>query len=261
MSPTTTTSTKPPAENSVVEGSSSQLEPVVQQPENGNSNPNQNQPAPAHGPTKLLTPSHLKNYPLVKTSSTIIGYIPLSGVAINTGRSTLGFIRNYQPFKYIVETGDKYSNSILDQIDKWIPSLQTVEVQDITDPITTPVVHAVDTVQHTISGINETVSRNIIEPVNKNIVEPTKTRIVDAKEGFQAHVYDENGKGIVSSQADPVIGPINEHLEQFVGSHFPDHKKTSSDGYSSEIARTFKIVGNIITREKEDPKGKNEKRK
>ncbi|CAK9437591.1 uncharacterized protein LODBEIA_P19690 [Lodderomyces beijingensis] len=261
MSPT------PAAEATGVEGSSSeQQRPQPQQPVEYNDGSNMAQDKSTHaggrnpkdkGPSKLLTLSHLRTYPLVKTSSNLFGMVPGSGFTVSTARSSFAFIRSYQPFKYLIEASDKFSNSMLDQLDKWIPSLQTVEVQDLTNPIATPVANAVDSIQHTVSGINDSVSRNILDPVNRTIIEPTKSRISDARDGLNQRVHDENGKGIVSSQADPLVKPLNDTLENFVGNHFPDRKINNEGGHSSEIARSFKIVGNIIhTGNKKDDAGR-----
>ena len=69
-------------------------------------------------------------------------------------------------------------------------------------------------------------------------------------------MYDAEGKGIISSQADPMVAPLNHTLEQFVDNHFPI-PKVPTEGHASEISRTFKIVGNLISRgEKEKEKRK-----
>lgn len=142
--------------------------------------------------------------------------------------------------KYVVGKSDNFTNRILDEVDKWFPSLQTTEIQDITDPITKPVSSTVESVQKGIVTVNDS--------VNKNFVEPTKSALGTVKEEFQNKVYDSEGKGIISSQADPLIGPFNQTLEQFVENHFPNSKKIPNEGHASEISRTFKIVGNMMSR-------------
>ncbi|KAI5963991.1 hypothetical protein CANMA_003588 [Candida margitis] len=225
------------------------------------------------GLPNLLTPHHLKSYPIVASSESAIKLIPLSGYMTNATKSTFTFFRKFQPIKYLVETSDIYSDLLLTKLDTWAPSLQTVEVQDLTNPITTPVVVAVDTMNYKFAAINESVSKNIIDPVNKTIVEPTRDKISTVSQELHNKTHDVNGKNIFIKPVDPVVAPFNESLEQFVDNHFPNHKKlthekgvngtTGADdkagaagtgagatgAATSEIARTFKIVGSIMTKE------------
>lgn len=221
----------------------------------------------------LLTPKHLKSYPIIASGESAVKMIPLSGYITNATKSTFTFFRGFQPIKYLVETSDIYSDLILSKLDDWAPSLQTVEVQDLTNPITTPVIVAVDTVNFKISAINETVSKRIIEPVSKTIVEPTKDCISNVSQELHNKTHDANGKNIFIKPVDPVVAPFNESLEQFVDNHFPNHKKlaassvgetcnekngagaASTAAATSEIARTFKIVGSIMTKETKDNNG------
>ncbi|RLV90538.1 hypothetical protein JA1_004486 [Spathaspora sp. JA1] len=79
-----------------------------------------------------LTHKHLNKYPLIKTAREAIGFIPFSKPLISACNSTLQTVRAYKPFKYILGTSDRYTNRALEEMDRWIPGLQTVEVQDIT---------------------------------------------------------------------------------------------------------------------------------
>ncbi|EMG49251.1 hypothetical protein G210_0061 [Candida maltosa Xu316] len=197
---------------------------------------------------ELLTLQHLKNYPVLTSTKTAIELIPLSKSVFSIMGSSFSMARSYQPMKYIIGKSDIYANRALDELDKWLPNLQTVEVQDITNPITKPVSSTVETVQKQIVSVNES--------VNKNFVEPTKSALGTVKEEFQSKVYDAEGKGIITSQADPVVAPFNESLEQFVENHFPNSKKVPVEGHSSEISRTFKIMGNMISRNDNSGKSK-----
>ncbi|RLV89581.1 hypothetical protein JA1_005075 [Spathaspora sp. JA1] len=83
----------------------------------------------------LLTHKHLNNYPLIKSAKQAVGLIPFSKPLISACNSTFQTLRGYQPFKYIIGTSDRYTNRALEEMDRWIPGLQTVEVQDITTQI------------------------------------------------------------------------------------------------------------------------------
>ncbi|KAI5957856.1 hypothetical protein KGF57_003123 [Candida theae] len=279
------TSTKPNATTTAQQQgfSNGVCEAQHHQPIEGSSKDHQNQNAPPENPqhqgevskreskssssvAALSTTAHLKSYPIIASSESLIKMIPLSGYVTGATKSTFAFIRGFQPFKYLVETSDIYSNLLLTKLDTIAPSLQTVEVQDLTNPITTPVLVAVDTVNYKISAINETVSKHIVEPVNKTIVEPTRVKISSVSQELHNKTHDEHGKNIFIKPVDPVVAPFNESLEQFVDNHFPNHKKLheGNDGgkasaagtgagaqgnVGSEIARTFKIVGSIMTKE------------
>ena len=87
-----------------------------------------------------------------------------------------------------------------------------MKFRNITTPITKPVNDTVETVQNTITAVNGS--------VNKNFVDQQKSALGSVKENFKNHVYDAEGKGIISSQADPMVAPLNHTLEQFVDNHF-----------------------------------------
>lgn len=224
--------------------------PTITTTTNNNNNPS----SPIEGPSsnnipqqtqeltsdELLTLHHLRQYPVLTSTKNAIELIPLSKSVFSLMGNSFSFARSYQPMKYVVGKSDNFTNRILDEVDKWFPSLQTTEIQDITDPITKPVSSTVESVQKGIVTVNDS--------VNKNFVEPTKSALGTVKEEFQNKVYDSEGKGIISSQADPLIGPFNQTLEQFVENHFPNSKKIPNEGHASEISRTFKIVGNMMSR-------------
>lgn len=209
------------------------------------SDQSQSNEQPQKNPPDLLTPNHLKAYPLVNTTKSALGYVPLSKTMFSICNSSFQFARSYQPIKFVVGISDRYANRALEEMDRWLPSLQTVEVQDITTPITKPVTATIDSVLNRITTINGTVL--------KTIVEPTRGAIETVKEEFHSKVYDSDGKSIISSQADPVVAPFNNTLEHFVGNHFPD-RKVPQEGHSSEISRTFKIMGSMIRGDKDKSK-------
>ncbi|CAI5756271.1 unnamed protein product [Candida verbasci] len=207
-------------------------------------------------PTRLLTPDHLKNYPILNSTKNAIERIPLTKNVFGMIDSSFTFIRHYQPIKYIVETSDKYSNEILNAVDKYLPSLSTTEVDDITTPIIQPVTNAYDQVSTKIHNLNESVKRDVVDP--------TKDLVDNVKEEYISKNLEAADKQIKTKVIDPfnetleaadkqiktkVVGPFNETLEQFVENHFPD-KKTSIEGETSEYQKTFKIVGNVISRKK-----------
>ena len=228
QNPSSTTTILPNNPSSPVEGTSN------------NNIINQQSEATTTTSDELLTFQHLRQYPVLISTKNAIELIPLSRSVFSLMNNSFSYVRGYQPVKYVVGKGDTYSNRVLDEVDKWFPSLQTTEVQNITDPITKPVSSTVETVQKGIISVNDS--------VNKNFVEPTKSALGTVKEEFQNKVYDSEGKGIITSQADPLVGPFNQTLEQFVENHFPTTKKVPNDGHTSEISRTFKIVGNMMSR-------------
>lgn len=236
---------------------------------------NPTQVAQLISPPKLLTPSHLRNYPLVKTGADAIHWMPGGDIVLNTSKNTVHFIRSFQPFKYVIETSDRLSNSMLDTLDNWVPTLQTIESRDITDPVTVPVIAAVDSLQHKLQDVNATVNRTIVEPMNKNVIEPTVTKLADAKQGFQHMIYKEEitVEEIAASQANPNANLENENGENgeidengensedsgnITSEHYAKPKETNAqDAHTNEFARTFKLMGNLISREgKSDVKEK-----
>lgn len=187
--------------------------------------------------------NHFRQYPLVNSGREAFFTIPFTRAIADSITPTLKSVRKTQPVKYVLDSGDLVAESMLTQLDNVFPSLISLEAHDLTDPITRPVNGSIQNAQEAMNAAHETVF--------KNVVEPTAKTLNDCRFRFNSTVYDANGKGIVSSLIDPVVAPVNESLERFVTVWFPETKKVSKD-HSSEIARAFLIISNVLTHNHEE---------
>ncbi|KAK6461264.1 hypothetical protein DFJ63DRAFT_221638 [Scheffersomyces coipomensis] len=191
---------------------------------------------------------HVKQYPLVNSTKAAVYSIPYTKEVIDAVSPTLKSIRDTQPIKIAVDTGDAIADNALNQVDKLVPGLKTLEIGHLTSPITRPINGAIEGVQATVNGTISTVNGT----VNKTLVDPVTKAAGDIKEKIHTTIYDDvNGKSLITSQADPLVGPFNESLEKFIHNHFPKTKMVSKEGQSSELSRTVQIVSNVIVGAKE----------
>ncbi|KAK6198549.1 putative sporulation-specific protein [Scheffersomyces amazonensis] len=191
---------------------------------------------------------HVQQYPIVNSTKSAIYSIPYTKTVVHAVSPTLKTLREIQPIKLAVDTGDSLADSVLNQVDKFVPSLKTLEVNHLTGPITRPINGAVEEVHNVVNSVNTTVN----DKVNKTLVEPVSKAAEDIKEKIHHTVYDDaTGKSIITTQADALVGPFNETLEKFIDNHFPKTAKVSKVDGSSELSRTVKIVANVVSGNKD----------
>lgn len=194
-------------------------------------------------PTELIPSSpmklfaHLKAYPVISQTRHLVLQVPFTKTAIDTVSTPLKTVSEIQPLKAVLDKSDTAVNSMLTTLDTTFPSLKHIEIHDFTDPITRPLNGTAVSINTGIKLANEQVSQNIITPTAK--------AALNAKDNFTTMVHDNNGKGIITSQVDFLIAPINNKLEQLINSYLPATKKVSKN-HSSEVSRSVRIVKNVI---------------
>lgn len=173
--------------------------------------------------------THLLEYPLISAGHNAFLSIPVAKSMVDMSAPAYKMIRNIQPVKFFVDVTNTACDSTLSTVDSWVPRLQTLEVRDLTDPVTQPLGAA-----HLV--------------VMKAVVEPTAKMANEARISFHSAVY-KDGKAVVSSLADPVVSPVNVLLEKTVEYWLPGTQKVTD--LSSEIAKTCLILGNVLTHKRE----------
>ncbi|CUM63515.1 uncharacterized protein PRCAT00001091001 [Priceomyces carsonii] len=189
--------------------------------------------------------AHCKEYPILLSTRNMVLSLPLSLKIASTVAPHLSSVRETQPIKTVMDKGDLIADGALGKIDKHIPSLKTLEVHDLTDPVTRPINGAIDSVK----------AKNaiIVDSLLKNLVEPSVKTVNEIKGKFHSTLYDAEGKCVITSVADPMVAPVNQKLDQLVEAHYPDIKKVPKEGQSSELSRTAQIVYNLVTRAHNSP--------
>lgn len=182
--------------------------------------------------------THVRKYPLVNSTRDVVFRVPGTRQVATSITPTLKAIRATQPVKWVMDTGDDIAVLMLTQLDSVFPILSTLEAHDLTDPITRPVNGTVKTTQETLNAAHESLFKTIVEPTAKNVS--------GLRYSFNTLVYDNNGKGIITSQVDPIVAPVNESIEKLITVWFPETEKVSKD-HSSELARTLLMLNNVLT--------------
>lgn len=72
---------------------------------------------------------------------------------------------------------------------------------------------------------------------------PLHRAAVSTREWY-APYYDTKGKALVRGSLDGVLGPLNQQLEDAVSKAYPRAKSVAKDGFSNEMLRTVRIIGN-----------------
>lgn len=183
--------------------------------------------------------AHIRKYALAKSTRDLILAIPCARSVADTVTPGFQFVRNTYPIKVAFDCGDMLADGLLDQLDRTIPSLQTLECRDLTDPVCVPL-------------------HDAQQVVLKDVVEPTFKSVNEARYRLHSVVSDNDGKSFILAYADPLVAPVNESIERFVEVWFPGTKKVTKD-HSSEISRTVLIFGNVLTANRDPVQGHNEK--
>lgn len=202
-------------------------------------------PAPLELTPQQQFLNHARLYPIVQASRSAFYTLPFTKVLADSVRPTLQTIRMIEPLKVIMDQGDLMGVFTLQQLDRICPQLKTLEFHDLTDPVCIPINSSVQSVNKFIEVTNTSVQMSVIKPTNE-VIYTFRNR-------FLSLVYDSNGRGIISSQADFVFSPINSNLEAGVARYFNDIKTVPKEGLSSEMSRTWRILLNALLQVHNEP--------
>lgn len=176
--------------------------------------------------------THFKLYSLVNSTRDIIFMIPLARQCATNIAPTFQVIRNTNPIKAVMDKGDPIADGALKKLDSVAPGLRKCDY-DLWTPFTRPVSGTLESSRRMFSNGNETIKATIIEPSAKTVH--------DLRDRFHYVVYDNNGKGIITSTADPLVAPFNDYLENLVAKRYPVSKPDSKN-HSSELSRTVRLI-------------------
>lgn len=174
---------------------------------------------------------HLRQYAIVVTTRDAIYAIPFTRQFATSVSPTLKLIRETQPIKMVLDHHDIVADSLLSHLDAVLPE------SGLINPVVLPVTKVFGEVEASLKSAHGYIT--------KLVVEPSARTINGWRYSFNSAVYDTNGRGLVTSQFDPVVAPINSHLELAVAKWLPEIKPVSHD-HSSELARTFHLINNVV---------------
>ena len=180
--------------------------------------------------------THFKLYSLVNSTRDIIFMIPLARQCATNIAPTFQMIRNTNPIKAVIDKGDPIADSALNKLDSVAPGLKKYNY-DLWTPLTRPVSGTLESSRRVLVNGNETIKTLVIEPSAKTLH--------DFRDRFHYVVYDNNGKGIITSTADPLVAPFNDYLENLVAKHYPVSNPDSKN-HSSELYRTVGLIVEAI---------------
>lgn len=143
---------------------------------------------------------------------------------------SLETVSTFQPFKFVYETGDRWADSGLDVLDGYVPSLKTVECQDITDLLTQPV-------------------RTFHFVFVKSVVEPAAKSINETRFFVHSVVFDSKATELAKNVANPVAGTFNLVLDSTVLLVLPSID-LEPVGDMSELRKTKVKLSNLVTLKK-----------
>lgn len=186
---------------------------------------------------------HFRLYPVVKSTRSAIYAVPCVKTVASSVKPVLKSIRATEPVKSVMNQGDLVGIYTLEQLDRFCPQLKTLEVHDLTDPVTRPINGTFKLVNDAVSATNR--------QINITFVEPTNRALLNLGSGFTSLVYDENGKGVISSRADPIFEPINNNLESCINRYLHDIKPVPKETLTSEMSRTCRIIMNALLLQRE----------
>ncbi|ODQ77508.1 hypothetical protein BABINDRAFT_163514 [Babjeviella inositovora NRRL Y-12698] len=182
------------------------------------------------------TMEHLHKYPIVHTAlKATPGH---SSFFTNSVAPHLSAIRNSGVVAPVSHAVDSVGNGALDQLDKVVPQLQTVQVWDITCPIAHASEEAARQVVSRHKQVQETLEKRVFAPVRNGLHSGASTV------GFavDSHVVPR-----VAGVVDPVVRPVNRVFERAIRNYFPEggDEVLTRDGFYNEFTRSLTLVGTI----------------
>lgn len=201
--------------------------------------------------------AHFKLYSLVNSTRDIIFMIPFVRQCATNISPSFQAIRDSNPIRAVMDKGDPIADGALNKLDSVAPNLRKYAYSNLWASFTRPVNGTLGNTRRVLTNGNEAIKTTIIEPSAKTVH--------DLRDRFHYVVYDNNGKGIITSTADPLVAPLNDYLENIV--KCSPTLKSDSKNHSSELSRTVQIVVNAVrgniesTEELDNPKNEYDKLK
>lgn len=184
---------------------------------------------------------HFGLYPLYVSAKETIYSLPYAKKLSETVAPKYQIVRDAKYIKEVLDKSDLATDAMLNEVDRYVPALKTLDAAQLTGPVTRP-----------INGIldgSKTAWNNVNESVHKSLIEPLAKLLDDLKKQIEYVVCDKDGKAILISSTDPLVAPLNSNLEGLVNKYLPETKPVS-DKHSCELSRTARILHNATFRVK-----------
>lgn len=213
-----------------VENVTDRLQEHVQVPEKGKHIP-------------LKTVDHIKSYPLVQQTRSLLHEVPAARILHANTKPWLKSLLESKVMQLalpLTNTVDSVTNSSLNLTEKAVPSLKTKTYQKLGEEALLPYTY---TKKYGKQATNKTVSLG-----NQNVYQPAHNQVLKFRKYYNEKLYDTKGKPLVRSSLDPLTAPLNNMFEHTYIKWFPHGKDVPKQGYSSELNRSVALVINFFSR-------------
>lgn len=184
---------------------------------------------------------HLSLYPLYVSVKETIYSLPHAKKLSETVAPKYQLVRDAKYIKEVLDKSDLATDAMLNEIDRYVPTLKTLDTAQLTSPVTRPINGILDGSKIAWNNVNESFHKSITEPLVK-LLDNLKKQI-----GYA--ICDKDGKAILISFTDPLVAPLNSNLEGLVNKYLPETKPVS-EKHSCELSRTARILHNATFRVK-----------
>lgn len=181
------------------------------------------------------TMEHLHKYPIMDRA---LSLAPAHSDFFNTSVAPrLAALRGSAVVSPVAHTLDNLGNGTLEQVDKVIPGLQTVEVWDIT----CPVAHAVEDASRRVQSRH----KQLHDFIHNHLTTPVSNTVRLTAEGTAALVIP-----AVAAVVDPAVKPLNNVYERAIRVYFPEggDEVVTRTGFYNEGTRSLTLIGTIALR-------------
>lgn len=194
-------------------------------------------------PNSSKTVEHIKSYPLVQQTGQILNQVPIARVFAANTKPLYDTVVNSKVAGWVspvTNTVDNITDKSLTMVEKVVPSLKTKTYQRLGEEIMMPY-------NFTKSTLNK-ITTEAATVAETYIYEPTHNQLMKFRELYNEKVYDTQGKPLVRSALDPVVGPCNRTFEELTHKYLPDGKEVPTDGFTTEVSRSAALTVNLVQR-------------
>ncbi|EGV66615.1 hypothetical protein PSN45_002774 [Yamadazyma tenuis] len=187
--------------------------------------------------------THLEQYPLAVGTKEMLRSVPYLEITTKAVVPYTISLSELPGLAFLTQLTESIANGVLNQADRYIPSLKTVQCTDLSSPVTQMTASAV--------GCTWATKKATEMLVDTHVTQPTLKAAIQVENLVHKTVYNSEGKNKLLSPLDSVVEPLNNKMVEVVDHFKPDTKKVSKDETSSEVSRSRKIMWNFLVGEKQ----------
>lgn len=181
---------------------------------------------------------HMATYPAVAAAVGFTASFPVVKIFASNAVPLLMSFRNRDDAvskraNEAIDRADKYGDQLLDRVDQRFPQLKTAQPNELAVLAQQPLRNARTTANVYSDAARRSLSTRVVGPMK---------RAVQAARKQYARVYDTQGKALMRSQFDPIIGPLNNRIEGVIIDYIPGEGELDDfSKISNEFSRTWRL--------------------